>query len=375
VLGDWGADVIKVETLEGDVARYNDANLGVPYENGTGPLWEVANANKRAISIDLKTEEGLQILDKLLVGADVFLSSNRLKALKKMGLDYETMSAKHPRIIWGHVSGYGTTGPNADEPGFDTVAYWARGGQLIDFMEYGTAPLVPPIAIADYTLGPVLAGGIAAALYKQQKTGKGSNVSISLYGLSIWSSGAMNLGTQCGLSFPRTRKAVSPINNTYKCKDGEWILLTAFDWSRYFSVVCNVLELDGFIDDPRFADAKVGVENSDAIIPAIDEIMIQRTSTEWSKILTKNDVPHSILRHIKDIVNDEQARANQYIYKYKTRTTGEFYLPSPPVQFDGPVPPEHKTAPLVGEHTREVMSELGYTEEQIKAFETRRIIV
>ena len=375
VLADWGADVIKVENLTGDIARYSDSNYGIPCDMGAGPSWEIYNANKRGISVDLKSDEGKTIMEKLLAGANVFLSNNRLRALKRMNLDYESMSARHPHIIWAHLSGYGTEGPNGDDPGFDTIAFWARAGKLIDFAEKDTAPLVPPISVGDSSAGPMLAGGIAAALYRQQKTGKGDKVMISLYGMSVWSLATMNLGTQCTDNlFPKSRKDTAPLTNTYRCKDGEWIVLTMFEWERYFPVICRLLGMEDAANDFRFANIKVAFENRHALIQKMDEKMLQHTAEEWSLIFRENDIPHSVLRHIKDITTDEQARSNCYMYPFATRASGEFYLPAPPVQFGGTFPPAHEHAPLLGEQTKEVLLEMGYTEEQLRDLRKRKVI-
>jgi len=348
----------------------------VPNKNGTGAFWEMANANKRAISIDLKTEEGKSIFDKLLSEANVFLTNNRTKALKKLGLDYESMSARHPHIVWAHLNGYGEAGPNADDPGFDTIAYWAKTGQLIDFTEKNTPPLVPPIGVGDYPAGAVLAGGIAAALYKQQKTGKGEKVTISLYGLGIWALGLMFVATQGDVvSYPKTRKENTPLVNTYKCKDGEWILFSMFEWERFFPVICKLIGLETYIDDERFANMDIGMENRGILIPAMEERFMLKDSTEWIELFVQNDIPHTKVNHIKDIISDEQAKANNFIYEYKTRFTGEYYLPAPPIKFGGPYAPKHKPAPLLGENTEEVLKESGYTEEQIKDLKARKIVI
>jgi len=375
ILADWGADVIKVETLEGDISRYNDYYMGVPHIYGTGAFWEVSNANKRAISIDLKTEEGKQIIYKMLAESDVFLTNIRVKALKKLRLDYDTISAKFPHIIWAHLSGYGEIGPCADDPGFDTIAYWARTGGLIDFSEKDTAPLVPPIGFGDFNTGSVLAGGVAAALFKKQKTGKGHKITVSLFGQSIWNMSLMFIAAQGqAVQYPKSRKDTSPLLNTYKCKDGEWILLTVFEWERYFSVICKILRLEELSHDERFATLALGMENRSILIPVMEEKFMLRNAEEWIELFKKMDVPHSKLCHIKDLVHDEQALSNHSIYRITTRHTGEYYMPAPPVQIDGSYAPEHKPAPLLGENTDEVLKESGYTEEQIKDLKIRKII-
>jgi crotonobetainyl-CoA:carnitine CoA-transferase CaiB-like acyl-CoA transferase len=215
-----------------------------------------------------------------------------------------------------------------------------------------------------------LAGGIAAALYKQQKTGKGDKVMISLYGDSVWSLGSMLLGLQANknLSYPKSRKDAPPLVTTYQCSDGNWLSLTMFEWERFFPVVCKLLGLDELVSDPRFRDVNTGFENRATLIPRMEEKFKLRSSAEWDKLFRENDLPHSLLTHMKDILTDEQAKANNYIYRVTTRKLGDFLLPAPPVQIGGNFAPDYIPAPLLGEHTAEVLKECGYTDEQIKEF-------
>lgn len=372
ILGDWGADVIKVETFAGDQVRYTDANMGIPFdENLCGPHHDLYNANKRGIVLNLKTDEGKEVMARLLEKADVFMSNSRLKALTKFGLDYETVSKKYPHIIWAHLSGYGTEGPDANDPGYDTVAYWARGGKLADFCEKDTAPLVPPIAVGDLATGATLAGGIAAALYQQAKTGKGDKVEISLYGSSIWNMGSMLLGLQYNkdLQFPKSRKDMSPLVTTYPCSDGNWVSLTMFEWERFFPIVAKMLGIEEYVNDPRFADVDTAYENRDIIIPIMEKkFKTMHTAAEWDEIMKENDLPHSVLKHMKDVLTDEQAFANNYLYRVTTRTLGDCYLPAAPVQIGGNFAPRFTNAPLLGEHTEEVMKECGYSDAQIAEY-------
>ena len=376
ILADWGADVIKVESLDGDVTRRIDANMHIPRGPETGPNFDILNVNKRAIAVNLKTDEGKEIMEKLLAKADVFNSNMRMKALTKMGLDYESIHARFPKIVWAHLSAYGLVGPDKDDPGFDTVAYWARTGKMIDFAEKDTSPLVPPIAVGDIMAGPVLAGGIAAALVQRLKTGKGDQVLTSLYGMGIWSNAIMGLAVQGPVTrYPKSRKQNSPLSNTYKCKDGEWIMVMALNWSRQFPQIMKLLGLEKYIDDPRYADTESADANSEELICAIEEKMLLHTVAEWDRIFKDNDIPHSVLRHMGDEFHDEQALVNGFVYPYQS-VVGEYMLPAPPVQIGGHFPPEHRLAPpLLGGNTAEIMKEYGYSDAQIDDFKKKKIII
>lgn len=163
ILADWGADVIKVEPFWGDPGRGTGAGMGMPASVDINPLYSTYNSNKRGIAIDLKSEKGMEIMEKMLEKADVFISSYRTKALVKLGLDYESVHKRYPQIVWAQVNGFGDYGPAKDNPGFDTVAFWARSGAMLDLAEKGTA-VNPAIGFGDATTSCSLAGGIAAAL-------------------------------------------------------------------------------------------------------------------------------------------------------------------------------------------------------------------
>ena len=376
ILGDWGADVIKVESPAGDPSRYTDVNLGFPVKNGTSIAWEQLNGNKRAISLDIRTQTGCNIMYRLLESADVLLSSNRLKALEKNGLDWETISAKFPRLIWAHLSGFGQEGPMAHLPGFDTLCFWANSGALIDFAEKDTAPLTTPIAVADLAAGVMMAGGIAAALYQRISTGKGERITFSLYGEAAWMMGSLLTGIQSGKTvLPKSRQDNPPMTNTYRCRDGEWVILSAFEWDRYFPILCKVIGRPELADDPRFPTLDSGLEHKDYLIGLFEEYFASVDSSEVMKKLAEADFPHAKVKHIKDILDDEQALANNYIYKVPTRYHGDWYLPAGPIQFGGPYQPEHKLGPLLGENTDEIMSEIGYSAEEIAKFRADKVIL
>ena len=173
ILADWGADVIKVEPPAGEPGRTTSLTLGMPATDEINPYFGVYNTNKRDIALNLKTDEGKEILDKMLAQANVFVTSFRPGALKRLGLDYETMHAKHPHIVWASINGFGDYGPDKDNAGFDTVAYWAKSGAMLDLVEANTSPINPTLAYGDSVTACSLSGGIAAGLYKQLKTGEG----------------------------------------------------------------------------------------------------------------------------------------------------------------------------------------------------------
>lgn len=369
MLADWGAEVIKVEPLRGDPMRTFGAFMSTPIEEGENPCWEIDNANKKSIPINLKDPKGIEIMDQLLAEADIFITNNRTAALENLGLDYETVSKKHPHIVWGQINGFGDRGPAAAKPGFDTVAYWARSGTMIDITEKGTPPITAPIAFGDHNTACSLAAGVCAALVKQKVTGKGDKVLVSLFSQAIWNAGILVQSTQYGIdTYQKSRKTdVNPLANSYQCKDGEWIFITILEHERYWETLCKALEIDEFINDKRFSTlAEVQKqENREALTAKLDEVFATKDQSEWVEILEEADIAHDRIQHFKDIAKDEQAIMNGYMYEHEFRNGNKIMAASPPVKFGDEIAPDHKHAPLLGENTIDIMKDLNYNQEQI----------
>lgn len=376
MLADWGCDVVKVEALSGDIGRNSGAYFGLVANDEENAHFEFLNAGTRSLCIDLKTPEGRAVMDRLLAESNIFVSNMRLKALKNMGLDYESLSVKHPHLIWGHLDGFGSVGPEADSPGFDNVAFWARSGALLDFAEKNTAPLVAPSGVGDFAVGATLAGGVAAALYKQAKTGKGEKVMISLYGQSIWTLSILLQGIgMAGAEYPKSRKETgTPLANTYKCSDGEWVFIQVMDYDRQYSALCKALGREDLIKDPRF-DTLDGVKkNNKEMIAILEETVGKFTLQAVMEQLKAFDIPHTKVNHVKDIITDPQALANNYIYYANARNGKRMLMAAPPIKYGTIDAPEHRSAPLLGEHSVEVLKELRYSDDEVKAFIEKKIV-
>jgi len=368
MLADWGAEVIKVEPLEGEAGRYTSKVLGMRADEGDNPHAELINANKLSLPLNLKHPDGVEAMQKLLATANVFVSNYRIKALNKLGLGWDEMSAKHPHIIWAVLTGFGLEGPAADNAGFDTVAYWARSGSLLDFTEGGELPMTPPFALGDFGTACSLAAGVSAACYQQAKTGKGEKVMTSLYSQGLWNASAVVQAVAHGNEWPKSRKTPdSGLRNTYKCKDGVWVMIGIVIYDRYLPLICNMIGRPDLIEDPRFSTEKAGKENAAAFVEIMDEVFATKDYAEWSKLLTENDVAYDRINHIKDTLTDVQAWENGYLYNYTTREGKEDLVVGTPVKFGAGVPAPHKNAPLMGDDSKVILTELGYSAEKIAA--------
>ena len=371
-----GADVIKVEPPAGDPSRTGGVALGLPATEGANPHFEQKDSNKRSIALDLKTPEGAAVMDKLIASANIFISNFRLKALKKLGLDYETLSTKYPSLIWGHISGFGTEGPEANNPGFDTVSYWAKSGMLIDFCEEGYAPLTPPFGLGDTLIGSSLAGGVAACLYQQKMTGKGEKVVTSLYGMGMFSEAWVLQSVYRGAQYPRSRKYPdSPMRNTYKTKDNEWVFVSVLLYDKFFPVFCKLIGHDELINNPRFNSETQIMKDKEAareFVEMTDKAFASKTWEEWHQILLENCIAHDKINHMSEtLLDNPQTVANNNAYLYTNRDGSEDLIVADPIRFGGFYKIPFQNAPLCGEQTSEILQECGYDKEQIgKMIET-----
>lgn len=371
MLADWGADVIKVEMPEGDYWRIYGPKLEVPASDDENPLFDIANANKRSITLDLRTKQGREIMEKLLSQADVLITNTRERVLKKLALDYDAVKQRYPGLIYAQVSGYGECGEQSHRPGYDVCSYWAYSGFLADMKldEPGNMPINIPAAIGDIGAGSMLFGAIMAALYAKRNSGKGDKVSVSLYGEAIWNMAVMNTIAQPGYDYkyPRRRDEVKPISAAYQCADGEWIAVAAVQYNRDFPRICEALGIPEIAKKPGYADysSMMEDENRVPLIHLFEKCFLQKTAAQWDEIFTQEDVVHDLLAHFKDISGNEQARANHFVEEVTFRNGKKSWLPRPCIKSDNLGVPEYRLAPIMGENSVQILRELGYSEAEI----------
>lgn len=371
VLADWGAEVIHVESPKGDPGRRGNMEAEA-YD------FEFYNMNKKGIVLNMKSSEGMKVLEDLLEQSDVFVTNFRTKALERLGIDFESMHRRHPHIIWAQITGFGEEGPEADAPGFDVVAYWARTGQVVDFVEPGESVLNPPIGYGDSMTGLVLAGGVTAALFNRTRTGIGERVTTSLYGVGLYAMYYIIASSYAGTVYPVSRKEPDsiPLKNGFKCSDGEWIYISILDHERDYPKLCQMLNREDLISDTRFCSLKEAQKNCRELTDILDDEFKKKDHAVWLKLLAKYDLPCSALPHTCDVYKDPQCIANHFIEKYITRSGQAHMLPDTPIRFGDNLPPEKKNAPRFGgEDTLEVLKSLGYEDNQIDELERNGAIM
>jgi crotonobetainyl-CoA:carnitine CoA-transferase CaiB-like acyl-CoA transferase len=380
ILADMGAEVIKVERTEG-----GDQTRGILKISGNVPIYEINyvfefyNFNKKGITLDLKKKEGQEILYKLVEKSDVMVCNFRPHALQSLGLEYETISKINPRIIYTHLSGYGLHGPEKDVGAYDFVGYWARSGVMASLGEPGTPLAFQVPGFGDNTTGMYAAGAILMALFHRERTGEGQEVCVSLIGGGIWSMGiVLSSVLATGLEYPRVSRKVqsNPIFNSYECGDGKWIQLACIQGDRYWSGVCKALDIGDLEKDPRFESHEKRMENNLALIPVLDEVFRSKPRDYWAERLAKEDIIWTVVKSPTEVAADPTPWADGYFREIDHPAGKKLKMIMPPWQFSKTPPTVRNTAPELGQHTEEVLTEtLGYTWDDITAFKDKGVIL
>jgi crotonobetainyl-CoA:carnitine CoA-transferase CaiB-like acyl-CoA transferase len=367
LLADWGADVIRIERPEGDPYR-GLVTQGIGAGGGGVNLsMALANRGKRALALDLRSDGARTILHQLLESADVFLTNFRPAALRRLGLDAAELTERYPGLVYARGHGYGVRGPDADQPGYDSSAFWARGGMAHVLTPPDCDhPISQRGAMGDRNGAMSLAFGIAAALLRRGRTGRGSVVDVSLLATAMWTLSSDVLAALQGHQ-PRAAPAgagyVNPVVGAYRTKDGRHIQLVFLEADRYWADFCNAIGRHDLIEDPRFVDLRARGEHRDECVAVLAAEFASRTFAEWKDVLAAIDAPWAPVQAVEELLDDPQVLANGYLGDV-VDGDGSYSLPTGPVQLDGR-PPALRRAPEHGEHTESVLLELGYSWDQI----------
>ncbi|MGV0050208.1 CaiB/BaiF CoA transferase family protein [Mycobacterium colombiense] len=377
LLADWGADVIRIERIEGDPYR-GLATQGIGTDrDGVNLSMALANRGKRSVALNLRHETGMSVLHELLSTADVFLTSLRPGALSRLGLDADTMRERYPGLIYARGHGFGTRGPDANQPGYDSSAFWARGGvgHILTPPERDY-PISQRGAMGDRNGAMALAFGIAAALLKRAKTGVGSIVDVSLLATAMWmlSSDLLAVlnGGEAGPVGGRGPQ-VNPLTGNYRTNDGRHIQLMFLQGDRYWAEFCRLVGRADLIEDPRYADLAARRANCAACVAELDAVFADRTLAEWKELLAKLDAPWAPVQSVSEVVEDPQVIANGYVGEVRLDDGQAYRLPAVPLQLDEQAPPMRR-APEHGEHTEALLAELGYGWDRIAEMAEQGVI-
>jgi crotonobetainyl-CoA:carnitine CoA-transferase CaiB-like acyl-CoA transferase len=381
VLADWGAEVIKIEPLWGDWQRslvsFNRTPLVIKNNIGEIELhFEFLNRSKKSVALNLKTEKGREVMRRLLQDADVFVTNYSVDVLEKFGLTYADLKNEFPGLIHCLLTGYGTKGPKARDRGYDYVAAWSYGGP----MGLVTAdPHIPPAiqrpGMMDMVASAHMTSGICAALYHKQKTGKGQALELSLYHMAVWTIG---LDTQVNLyGYPpkiwdRTRNP-NPMYNSYKAKD-RWMMMVHPN-QEYWAPFCKAIGKEEWIDDPRYDTMEKRDKHAEEIIKKLDSIFATKTWAEWEVSFKKHNLIVSGNHPIPEILEDEQARVNNFFRDIEHPVVGKARLLNSPMQFSDTPAKITSVAPQLGAHTEEVLLAAGYTWEDLAEMKQQRAIL
>lgn len=372
ILAEMGAEVIKVEPAHGDAQRTQGAGFGIDKTELEDPTVDLNNTNKNWVCLNLKHPGGMKVMRQLLATADVFVTSLRSQALERLGLDYDTLSAEFPQLVWAQNRGYGEWGANKDTPGFDAVAWAARGGVAASFPEAGREPAIPPQAFGDYNHAVVMAGGVVAALFNRTRTGRGEKVVGNLYHSALWAGNIGIMATQFGATYPKSRARVpNPFNNTYETSDEKWLLICQPQYDKYFCSMMDILGLSEHSADETInkLPALKANQKQPEVISLLEGAFRTKSLEEWKTILTAQDVPHQPLFQYEDNLIDDEAYDNDALRRIEYQAFGTRSIPTSPIRFGSYGDPPIILSKPLGYHTANYLGQLGYTEEQIAALE------
>ena len=367
VLADWGASVIKVEGKGGDPVRHVFA--GQPHLTGN-PVFEFENRGKRGMVLDTATAAGREALVRILRGADVFLTNVRPSALKRAGLDYDSLHARLPGLIYCSVSGHGLQGEGAEAPAFDIAAFWTRSGVAAASFPKGVEPFPCRPGMGDAVCALATASAVLAAVVEKSRTGVGRLVESSLMRSAVFAIGwDMAIQLKWGkLSSARGRKeAFDPLSNYFPTVDGRWLVTVTRRGADDWSGIARAAGRADLLEDPRFSTPKARGQNGESLVEALDAGFRALTLAEAGARLTAGDVIWAPLQRPRDVVEDPWAHAAGCFVEVEDSAGERFLAPASPARFPGAEVGPRRPAPTLGQHTREVLAEAGYGAAEIEA--------
>src|ERR1700723_3571912 len=367
ILSDFGADVIKVEPLDGEPWRNGHKIPPQPHSEEAYPF-ELANRNKRGVALNLKAAGAQQVLEKLVEWADVFIVNTPHPARKRLKLEYDDVAKWNPRLIYADVTGFGENGPDSGLPGFDITSYWARSGLLSMTRDAGAPPTWPVAGSGDNATAVGLYSAIVTALYRRERTGKGSYVTTSLLAQGVWSASVSIQAALCGANFYGLHDRMHPANaalNVYRASDDTWFVLIVT--SDKLAAVANAIGRADLLLDPRFADPVKLVQNMPQLAEILDQVFAAQPMTYWYQVFSGVHVTFGAVRGPLEVIEDPQLRLNDIVVPLDGAGGKLGTTISSPIQVHGITKVPARRAPALGEHNGEVLEQLGFSASEVSA--------
>jgi crotonobetainyl-CoA:carnitine CoA-transferase CaiB-like acyl-CoA transferase len=370
VLGDFGAEVIHVEPPEtGDPYRYLPQLKPLP-ECEHNYCWLLDSRNKKSLALDLRSEDGHEVALDLARHADVFITNYHPSVLAKLRLRYEDLAPLNERLVYAHATGYGEVGDEAEKPGYDATAWWARSGMMDAVRPAGQDPALATPGMGDHPSAMSLFGAIMLALYARQASGRGTKVSTSLVANGAWANGIYIQAAMCGAPpFEPPDRLTTPnaLVNHYRTSDGRRLYLAMVKEVGEWRGLCRAIERPDLLEDPRFAELENRRRNSRALIALLDEVFGGRTLDAWRKRLDEHSVTFGPIGRSEEVPDDAQLAANGVFGEMEHPQLGRLKTVDSPIHVQGVAKRPPSVAPEIGEHTVEVLRKLGYRAERIES--------
>ncbi|MGU7776178.1 CaiB/BaiF CoA transferase family protein [Burkholderia sp. MR1-5-21] len=376
ILSDFGATVVKIEPPgAGDPYRHFYKAPPNPVSDYNYP-WQLTNRNKQSLALDLKSPDAHDVVARLVKWADVVVVNFPPSVKEKLGLTYDALSGLNERLVYADITGYGANGPEANKPGFDVTAYWARSGLMDVTRDGDSPPAVPVPGIGDHATACTLYSAIVTGLYRRERTGKGSYVTTSLIAQGAWASAMWIEGGLSGARFQRAQSRTAPQNallNPYRTADGRWLLLILLQDKDWQGLV-KAMQLPSLLTDARFADSDARVENAGALVAILDEAFVQYPLAYWKALFDECRVVYGVVQNAEEVVGDMQMYANDIFVPLAEPCGGATHTVSSPLQIAGVTKVAPRRAPDLGEHSRSVLQQLGYDDSEIERFIAGRVV-